>query len=247
MSDSLLGPSYTTEEICDFLDFYGFPYEVLDEAQLPGQVAELLGGGNVLGVFQGRMEFGPRALGARSIIADPRDAEMQRKLNLKVKFRESFRPFAPLVLEEHAREWFSLDCPSPYMLLVAPVEEKHRLPVPEVSSDFLMDRLNQLRSTIPAVTHVDYSARVQTLAKGQGAPRLREVLEAFHEKSGITVLVNTSFNLRAEPIVCSPMDAYRCMMHSAIDCILMENVLVRRENQPDLFADDDWQNQFGLD
>ncbi|MEM7011591.1 MAG: carbamoyltransferase C-terminal domain-containing protein [Verrucomicrobiota bacterium] len=251
MQDSLLGPSFSSEEIRDFLDLYGFPYEVLDEAELPRRVSSILQDSKVLGLFQGRMEFGPRALGARSIIADPRSREMQRRLNLKIKFRESFRPFAPIVLEEHCSEWFDLDTPSPYMLLVAPVKEEHRLGAPDQTTTTggdLIEFLNQPRSTLPAITHVDFSARVQSVSKNSSANRLRPILETFQADTGVPVLINTSFNLRSEPIVCTPADAYRCMMRSDMDCLLMENILVVRDQQPRyLDPNEDWQNEFELD
>ena len=249
MKGSLLGPSYTTQEIRDFLELYGFPYQELGEGDLPSKVSELLEQGNVIGLFQGRMEFGPRALGARSIIGDPRDPEMQQRMNLKIKFRESFRPFAPIVLEDKASQWFGLEGKSPYMLMVAPIHRQKRIEQASEGNaqEDLLKRLKVHRSQISAVTHVDYSARVQTVGQ-ESAPRLESILKAFEETTGVPVLINTSFNLRGEPIVCSPMDAYRCMMRSAIDHVLMENILVSRQQQPNWpEIDDDWKEFIPLD
>jgi carbamoyltransferase len=249
MKGSLLGPDYTAQEIRDFLELYGFPYQELDEADLPSRVSDMLERGEVIGLLQGRMEFGPRALGGRSIIGDPRDPAMQQRMNLKIKFRESFRPFAPIVLEEKAREWFELDSTSPYMLIVSPVVNEKRTecaPVPSDQDD-LLNRLNVRRSQISAVTHLDYSARIQTVGQ-ESAPRLKTILEVFERRTGVPILINTSFNLRGEPIVCSPMDAYRCMMRSNIDHILMENILVSRLQQPDWPEEaDDWKENIPLD
>ena len=195
-------------------------------------VAELLANGSVVGWFQGRMEFGPRALGNRSILGDPRDPDMQKRLNLKIKYREGFRPFAPAVLEEECGDYFDLDRPSPYMLLVAPVHQRRRCPLPENSDQLGMwERLYQQRSDIPAVTHVDFSARIQTVSKHTNA-RLWELIRAFLEKTGCGLLVNTSFNVRGEPIVCSPDDAYRCFMRTEMDYLVMGNYLFAKSEQP---------------
>ncbi|MDC0125565.1 carbamoyltransferase [Candidatus Pelagibacter sp.] len=233
MKGSLLGPSYEKNEIKDFLDLYGFDYVELDETKLPEIISSFLKEGKIFGLLQGRMEYGPRALGARSIIGDPRKIEMQQKMNLKIKFRESFRPFAPVILEDKVSDWFEMNDISPYMLLVAPINKNKRREQ-NLNEDYDLDlqkRLNISRSSIAAVTHVDYSARVQTVGKNS-APRLKSIIEAFEKKTGVPILINTSFNLRGEPIVCSPMDAYRCMMRSNIDYILLENILVSRNQQP---------------
>lgn len=234
MAGSLLGPSYTQEEIERALAQAGLTAKVYsDDASLCGAVADLLAGGKVVGWFQGRMEFGPRALGARSILGDPRNASLQRIINLKVKYRESFRPFAPIVLEEHAAQWFDLKGDSPYMLIVAPVAASRHVPIDPVLTDLTgTDRLEVIRSQIPAVTHVDYSARVQTVDQ-QRNPLLRHLLEAFHSKTGCPVLINTSFNVNEEPIVCSPDDAIRCFMSTNIDALCLGRAIVMHPGHPD--------------
>jgi len=232
MRGSLLGPSYDDAEIAAFLDAAGAAYERVAAEEMSSRVAELIAGGNVVGWFSGRMEFGPRALGARSILADPRRPEMQSALNRRIKFREGFRPFAPSVLAEHAREWFELDVESPYMLLVAPVARARRLPVDEADERDLwgLDRLHVARSEIPAVTHVDYTARVQTVT-GEWNPAFRALLAAFHARTGCPVLVNTSFNVRGEPIVCTPADAYRCFMRTHLDHLVLGPFLLAKAAQ----------------
>jgi carbamoyltransferase len=230
MSGSLLGPASSDDEVRDFLASQSLPHEPMaDERALAERVAGLLANGAVVGWVQGRMEFGPRALGARSILADPRRPEMQRDLNLKIKFRESFRPFAPSVLAERAREFFELDAPSPYMLLVAPVTDRPEGGDEPMEGGF--ERLRQVRARLPAVTHVDYSARVQSVDVGTN-PRYRRLIEAFERISGIPVLVNTSFNVRGEPIVCTLADAYRCFMATAIDYLVLGNCVLDRRQQP---------------
>jgi len=231
---SLLGPKFSTEEVCRALDKAGAVYARVDsEGELLQRVADLLVQEKVVGWFQGRMEFGPRALGARSILGDPRSPKMQATMNLKIKFRESFRPFAPIVLQEHASQWFELKDgqESPYMLLVAPVRTEHRTAVSQ-DEQAMMDsdpdlrrRLNVLRSSIPAVTHVDYSARVQTVDEARN-PRLTRLLRAFYARTHCPVLVNTSFNVRGEPIVCTPEDAYRCFLNTEMDALVLENVIL---------------------
>lgn len=238
MSGSLLGPLYSGDEIHSELDAAERPYEQIgDRAELADRVAELLDAGGVVGVFQGRAEFGPRALGNRSILADPRSPDMQRTLNLRIKQRESFRPFAPAVLAEHASAWFDIDHESPYMLFTTQVADTH-LHDPEPSdadaSDSeasVMERLHAVRSDIPAVTHVDGSARVQTV-DAERAPGLHRLLSAFHERTGCPVLVNTSFNVRGEPIVNSPTDAYRCFMTTEMDWLVLEDCLLDKREQP---------------
>jgi carbamoyltransferase len=230
---SLLGPRFDRAEIAAYLDSVRAAYTVIEgEDELCRQAAELLAAGKVVGWFQGRMEFGPRALGARSILGDARDPAMQRTMNLKIKFRESFRPFAPSCLAERAAEYFDLPCESPYMLLVAQVRGEHRRELaPDEGACRGLDKLHVARSDIPAVTHVDHSARVQTV-HAERMPRYHALLKAFEERTGCGVLVNTSFNIRGEPIVCTPEDAYRCFMMTDIDVLILENVVCRKEAQP---------------
>jgi carbamoyltransferase len=230
MSGSLLGPSYSEEEIRLELDLEQAKYELLSESELVSRAVEELQEGRALGWFQGRMEFGPRALGNRSILADARSPEMQRRLNLKTKFRESFRPFAPIVLREHVQKWFDLDTDSPYMLLVAQVSKLQKLQLtPDAAGRQGFSKLDVERSTIPAVTHVDGSARVQTVDRGRN-PLLHRLLSGFYEATGCPVLVNTSFNVNNEPIVCSPRDAYRCFSRAQIDVLILGNYfLVKSE------------------
>jgi carbamoyltransferase len=219
----------------------------LRDDQLFPLLAEELDAGKVVGWFQGRMEFGPRALGARSIIGDARNPKMQSVMNLKIKFRESFRPFAPSVLRERVADYFALDTDSPYMLLVAPVLEKRRIPLTEEQRSLWgIDLLNVARSDIPAATHVDYSARVQTVHQ-ETNPRYYRLLKEFEARTGCGLLVNTSFNVRNEPIVCSPEDAYRCFMRSAIDILVLENCVLYKTEQKPLEDDDNWQQEFEMD
>lgn len=228
---SLLGPEFSDEDILAYTEGVGAEgRHFTDEEALLDRVAELLNAGKVVGLFSGRMEFGPRALGARSILGDPRQPDMQSTMNLKIKFRESFRPFAPIVLEEDYQDYFDLTQPSPYMLRVGHVVAGRRKAV-DATGTWGMDRLKQLRSDIPAVTHVDYSARIQTVDK-QRNPRLHRLLELFKQKTGCSVLVNTSFNIRGEPIVCNPEDAYRCFMGTEMDALVMGNSLFLKEEQP---------------
>lgn len=230
---SLLGPKYESDDIKAVLDEQGVVYEECTEAQLSDRVAELIEQENVIGWFQGPMEFGPRALGSRSIIGDARSPKMQSVMNLKIKFRESFRPFAPIVLREHASDYFDIDerHDSPYMLIVAPVKQDKRKDVDQ--GLFGLDKLKQNRSVIPAVTHVDYSARLQTV-DGERNPRLASMMRRFHERTGSPVLINTSFNVRGEPIVCTPQDALRCFMGTEMDVLVLENYVIRRVDQKDL-------------
>ncbi len=226
---SYLGPDFSQAEIESFLREKNAPYTITNDL---AQIARYIAEGKVVGWFSGRMEFGPRALGARSIIGDARDPEMQKRMNLKIKFRESFRPFAPAVLAEHVSEWFDLDRPSPYMLLVAGVKKEHQIPMTsEQQKLFGIDKLNVKRSSIPAVTHVDYSARVQTVHR-ETNPRFHALLSEFHGITGCPVVVNTSFNVRGEPIVCTPADAYHCFMNTDIDVLVLENALLEKEEQP---------------
>jgi carbamoyltransferase len=246
-SGTYLGPAYDEKEIKVFLDGHGYPYEYLENGNVPSRVADLIAEGKVIGWFQGRMEFGPRALGARSIIGDARNPKMQSQMNLKIKYRESFRPFAPSVLMEEVNKFFELDRPSPYMLLVANVDEKIRRSMTD-DEDRLwgIDKLNVARSEIPAITHVDYSARIQTVHKDTN-PLYHETIAAFHKKTGCPVIVNTSFNVRGEPIVMSPEHAYLCFMRTEMDYLVLGPFLLDKKNQPALKEDTDWRSQFQLD
>jgi carbamoyltransferase len=247
MRGSYLGPSYSEQAIRDTLDGLGAVYSRADDEVLFAGLAERLDAGAVVGWFQGRMEFGPRALGARSIIGDPRNRAMQSVMNLKIKYRESFRPFAPSVLEERVSDYFELDRASPYMLIVAPVRESLRIPMTdEQRLLFGIDKLNVPRSAIPAITHVDYSARVQTVSECSN-PRFYRLLKAFENRTGCAVLVNTSFNVRGEPIVCTPADAYRCFMRTQMDCLVIENFILDKSAQPSWDEDQSWQDEFELD
>ncbi len=247
MAGSYLGPRFNDGEIKAQLDAQGAVYEQLDAGQLPERLGGILADEKVVGWFQGRMEFGPRSLGGRSIIGDPRSEKMQSVMNLKIKYRESFRPFAPAVLAEDVGEYFELDRPSPYMLIVAPVQEQLRIPMSEEQQRlFGIDKLNVRRSQIPAITHVDYSARVQTVHR-ETNPGFHAVLEAFKAKTGCAVLVNTSFNVRGEPIVCTPEDAYRCFMRTEMDYLVVENFLLAKTDQPVIEKDDSWKEEFALD
>jgi carbamoyltransferase len=230
MHGCYLGPRFGSDEIAAWLDEEGLPHTRVAPGDRARRVAELVAAGNVVGLFQGRMEFGPRALGHRSIIGDPRDPELQSRMNLKIKYRESFRPFAPSVLAERADEWFDLDAPSPYMMLTAPVAEAHRRDPGEATGD-LRDWVNQVRSDIPAVTHVDGSARLQTVSEDD-APDFHAVLAAFEELTGCPVLVNTSFNVRGEPIVATPEDAYACFARTEMDALVLEDCVLLRHEQP---------------
>ena len=247
MRGSYLGPRFTDAEILEYLDAVQASYHRLEDAELMPQLAEILEQGNVVGWFQGRMEFGPRALGGRSIVGDPRSAKMQSVMNLKIKYRESFRPFAPSILAERVADYFEIDHSSPYMLLVAPVKASLRIPMTEEQEQlFGIEKLNIPRSEIPAVTHVDYSARIQTVHK-ETNPRYYDLISHFEERSGCSVLVNTSFNVRGEPIVCTPEDAYRCFMRTEMDYLVLENYLLPKSEQIPWKQDDAWKNEFELD
>ncbi len=244
---SLLGPDFSATETKSMLDEFGAVYEELPESQLYETVAEVLTQEKVVGWFQGRMEFGPRALGNRSIIGDPRSSAMQSKMNLKIKYRESFRPFAPAVLREDVDQYFDLNADSPYMLLVAPVKESRRIPMSaEQQKLFGIAKLNIPRSDIPAVTHVDYSARVETVSADQN-PQFYALLKAFKAKTNCSVLVNTSFNVRGEPIVGTPKDAYACFMRTEMDLLVIGNIVLYKEGQPKWKEKDNWQDEFELD
>lgn len=247
MSGAYLGPSFGPDEIESFLESVGAQFTKLDRDELIRQTAEALARGDIVGWFSGRMEFGPRALGARSILGDPRSPEMQRMMNLKIKFRESFRPFAPSVLVERVSEYFELDRPSPYMLLVADVRDALRIDMGEEGRQrWGIDKLNLPRSNIPAVTHVDYSARIQTVDRVDN-PEYHDLLTRFDELTGCPVLVNTSFNVRGEPIVCTPEDAYRCFMRTHIDHLVLWPFLLHKQEQPAWKENSDWRNEIPLD
>ena len=247
MKGSYLGPRDTEESIESFLKSQSAPYQKYSLNELVVVVADLLAAGKVIGLHQGRMEFGPRALGGRSIIGDPRSPEMQALMNLKIKYRESFRPFAPSVLREHVSEWFDLETDSPYMLLVAEVKETKRRLMTEVEQSLWgIEKLNVKRSDIPAVTHVDYTARVQTVRR-ETNPVYWEIIEAFRAKTGCPVIVNTSFNVRGEPIVCSPADSYRCFMRTEMDYLVLENCVLDKKSQPQFSEKTDWRKEFALD
>jgi carbamoyltransferase len=247
MRGSYLGPRHTNAEIEQFLKNIEAPYELLDDERLFDGVARDLAEGKVIGWLQGRMEFGPRALGGRSILGDARNTKMQSVMNLKIKYRESFRPFAPSVLRERVSDFFEMNTDSPYMLLVAPVMEKRRLPLPAHRSDLWgIDLLNVPRSDIPAVTHLDYSARIQTVHP-ETNPRYYRLLKAFEAQTGYPVLVNTSFNVRGEPIVSTPEDAYRCFMRTEMDVLVLENCVLYKTQQKPLENDTHWQKEFELD
>jgi carbamoyltransferase len=247
MQGAYLGPDYSPAEIRSFLDSTDAVYEELERDELLNRTAGLLATENVVGWFDGRMEFGPRALGARSILGDARSSRMQSQMNLKIKFRESFRPFAPSVLAERASDFFDLDCDSPYMLLVAPLKEERRIPIPESKTHLWgMEKLNLTRSDVPAITHVDYSARVQTVGP-EFNPNYYDLLRAFERRTGCPLLVNTSFNVRGEPIVCSPMDAYTCFMRTAMDYLVLWPFLLDKKAQPEWKEEEDWRSILELD
>ncbi|MEU4835797.1 carbamoyltransferase [Streptosporangium sp. NPDC023615] len=246
MAGSLLGPAYDDEEIGAYLDAEGIPYTRLEPDALARRVAAELARGRIAGWFQGRMEFGPRALGARSILGDPRDSAMQSEMNLKIKFRESFRPFAPSVLASDAKDYFDLKQESPYMLVVAGVSAAQRIEAADAGGATGLDLLKVRRSTIPAVTHVDSSARVQTVTE-QNNPAYHRLLAAFKEETGCPVLVNTSFNVRGEPIVNSPREAYACFMRTNIDLLAMGGFLLDKADQPEWHEEEDWREAIPLD
>ena len=247
MNGSYLGPRHSNDDVESRLRTLGAVYHRLDDEQLIDSIAEHLAQGKVIGWLQGRMEFGPRSLGGRSILGDARNTKMQSVMNLKIKYRESFRPFAPSVLREKVSEYFQMDSNSPYMLLVAPVVEKRRLPFdPKHEALWGIDLLNIPRSDVPAITHIDYSARVQTVHEDTNA-RYHHLLSAFERKTGCAVLVNTSFNVRGEPIVCTPEDAYRCFMRTEMDVLVLENFVLLKEEQKPLENDSDWKSEFALD
>lgn len=245
---SFLGPDFSDDEILTFLSQSGATYHPLDNLDSgAATVASLLAEQKIVGMFAGRMEFGPRALGSRSILGDPRAATTQSRMNLKIKFRESFRPFAPIILEGNAADYFELDSNSPYMLIVAPLRSEHRrVPQPSADPEDMLQIVNGVRSTVPAITHIDYSARVQTVEKDVN-PRMFSLLQAFQALTGCPLLVNTSFNVRGEPIVCTPEDAYRCFMRTDIDVLVMGDYILYRDEQAPIDSDDSWKKEYQLD
>ncbi|SAL60662.1 carbamoyltransferase [Caballeronia peredens] len=247
-SGSFIGPAYRDDEILSFMQRQGAVWHKLPEgAEGAKHVASILAEEKIVGMFSGRMEFGPRSLGARSILGDPRAADTQSRMNLKIKFRESFRPFAPIVLKERAADYFDIDADSPYMLLVAPVKEERRLtPDDAADPEDMLEIVNAVRSDVPAITHVDYSARIQTVTQDVN-PRMFSVLKAFDELTGCPVLVNTSFNVRGEPIVCTPEDAYRCFMRTEIDALVLGDYILYREEQAAVEMDESWKKEYELD
>jgi carbamoyltransferase len=248
MSGAYLGPEFSDKEIRHALDKRGAKSHYHDDfEELAEDVAAKIADGNVVGWFQGRMEFGPRALGNRSILGDARNPEMQKKMNLKIKYREGFRPFAPSVLEEDIGKYFDLDRPSPYMLLVTPIREESKVPLPDGYHEKpLYERLYFLRSDLPSITHIDYSARIQSVSRKTN-PRYWELIRQFKKQTGYGVIVNTSFNVRGEPIVCTPDDAYRCFMRTEMDFLVVGNYVLDKKEQPPLKETGDWRSEFKLD
>jgi len=243
---SYLGPAFSNEAIRGFLAGKGYPFHELDAETRAETIAGLIAEGRIVGYLTGRMEFGPRALGARSILGDPRREDTQSVMNLKIKYRESFRPFAPSVLEEKAGEYFDIKASSPYMLLVSSVRDHRRLPQPSGEGISMLERLKVKRSDIPAVTHLDYSARLQTVNKTD-KPDYHAVISEFENLTGCAVVVNTSFNVRGEPIVCTPQDAYRCFMRTEMDVLVLEDCILYKEEQPPWEEKKDWRSEFELD
>jgi len=247
MKGSRLGPIFSKEEILAYLSRHEIPYqELLDNTKASKIIANEINNGNIIGLFQGKMEFGPRALGSRSILGDARDDKTQSKMNLKIKYRESFRPFAPMVMYDKVSEYFSLDSESPYMLIVSQVNSEKTLAVSEIANDSIYDIVNQKRSSIPAVTHVDYSARVQTVHPNDDEYSYN-ILKSFFDLTGCPVLVNTSFNVRGEPIVCSPDDAFRCFMSTEMDILVLENILIYKKQLPEELLERKWGRKYDLD
>jgi carbamoyltransferase len=247
MKGAYLGPEFSPDEIEAFLRRVEAPHERLERNAMVQRVAALLGNEKVIGFFNGRMEFGPRALGARSIIGDARSPRMQAQMNLKIKFREGFRPFAPSVLRERVADWFELDCDSPYMLLVAPVKRERQVPMTDAQKHLWgIDQLNVVRSDVPAITHIDYSARIQTVTRATN-PNYYDVIAEFERLTGCAVIVNTSFNVRGEPIVCTPEDAYRCFMRTHIDYLVLWPFLLDKTAQPEWKESGNWRTEFQLD
>lgn len=246
MKGSYLGPGFSNEEIKEYLDAKGYPAHQMQGKQWADKIAELIDSDKVIGLVQGRMEFGPRALGGRSIIGDARSPKMQSIMNLKIKYRESFRPFAPACLADRMQDYFEIDHPSPYMLLVADVKKERQLPADLEYGMKMRDRINQIRSDVPAITHVDHSARIQSV-DGEHNPKFHAILKSFDERTGCGVVINTSFNVRGEPIVCTPEDAYRCFMRTEMDCLVLEDFILLKEEQPEWKDKANWQMDYTLD
>jgi carbamoyltransferase len=247
MRGAYLGPEFSPEEIEEFLKSQGAVFHRLEPEDLRRHVAGQIAAGKVVGWFDGRMEFGPRALGSRSILGDPRSPRMQAQMNIKIKFREGFRPFAPSVLEERVGEYFEMGVASPYMLLVAPVKKERQIPMTgEQEKLWGIDKLNLPRSDLPAITHIDYSARIQTVS-AETNPNYHALIREFERQTGCGVLINTSFNVRGEPIVCSPADAYRCFMRTHIDHLVLGPFLLNKDEQPEWKETEAWQKEFQLD
>jgi len=247
MSGAYLGPEFSREIIKEFLDAQGYAYHEPAEGEWADTIARLIEEENVVGLLQGRMEFGPRALGNRSIIGDARSPKMQSIMNLKIKYRESFRPFAPSCLEESISEFFEIDCPSPYMLLVAQVQPARCVPLKGDEEDLeIREWVNRPRSDVPAITHVDFSARIQSVNKDTN-PRYHAIIDAFRKRTGFGIIINTSFNVRGEPIVCTPEDAYRCFMRTEMDVLALGPFLLMKKEQPGWAEKENWQETFALD
>ena len=247
MKGTYLGPEYTNSEIIKYLESINAPFTILKDQELFDKAAELIDEGKVIGFFNGPMEFGPRALGARSIIGDPRNLEMQSVMNLKIKYRESFRPFAPSILEEDVKSFFELDHKSPYMLLVSNIKKNLRKEMNSYQMKlFGIEKLNICRSSVPAITHVDYSARIQTVSKKMN-PRYYGLIKSFKDRTGCPLIVNTSFNVRGEPIVCTPKDAYRCFMRTEMDVLILQNQILFKNQQNKIKNDENWKQTFELD
>jgi len=243
---SYLGPQFSTERVKGFLEERQAPYYQVSKKERSALIAREIARGKIVGYMVGRMEFGPRALGARSILGDPRQVETQSTMNLKIKYRESFRPFAPTVLEDKASEYFDLDRPSPYMLLVAKVRKERCFPQSDSDTRGILERLKEKRSDIPAITHLDYSARIQTVSQSE-KPDYYEVISEFEKLTGCAVVVNTSFNVRGEPIVCTPEDAYKCFMRTEMDVLVLEECILYKEEQPPWVEGKEWKNDLILD
>ncbi len=247
MKGAYLGPQFQNDTIESFLNQNSYPYIKLNDGEISEKIADLIADEKVIGWFQGKMEFGPRALGARSIIGDARSSEMQKTMNLKIKYRESFRPFAPSVMAEHVSDYFEIDRASPYMLLVANIRKEKQISMTaEQKSYFGLEKLNVVRSEVPAITHVDYSARIQSVNQ-ETNPIYHQMLTKFYERYGCSVIVNTSFNVRGEPIVCTPEDAYLCFMRTEMDYLIMGNYLLDKTEQHPLKNDSEWSKEFELD